>query len=328
MNTDTNFNSKIYTYQFDKYVINTLLNNNNIYMKVIDSTLQDEYEGYTDIRDLNSPFGRECTFQVILNCLMKNNNSYVSSEIKDNYFIFKFTYLVQNFLETTFLIRLLKINKNIKSDKQLLDEYLNEYVFVLKELKLVTKKQEKEIDHLKKHIDIFFKSYQSSTTYFENIIKEQKTEINNLYNILDSIGNLDIKINKISTNKTINPIFIYLPMNSKEINLSYPSDIEKIKCFYCLEKLSLQTSYDNINFENKSVKYIIFNGGNIVSLQGIENLPNVEIIEFNHCEKLEDVKSHLINTKIKKIIFKKCGDNKKQNITSFCKAKNIELIYS
>ena len=311
MNTsDIIIDNKIYTYTFNDDIVYVSLNNNSVYIKIENQNIKKEYERTIDIRDLSSPFGKDYTFQIILNCFAKSNPNYILlTKTENNVFILNFNHIYMNFLETSFSINLIEKDNNEKKD------FID-----------IVEKHDNEIDILKKQIALITETYESNLIYFEKIIKEQKIKINKLNSIIDSIGNIVIKINK-HCNKTDNE-HIYLPIKSKELNLILPYNIEKIHCFYCLDKLSLQTSYTNINFENNNLKHIIFNEGNITSLEGIEKLPNLEILEFNKCKYLENIKSYLLKTKIKKIIFNNCGENQKRNLITYCKAKNIELIYS
>jgi hypothetical protein len=165
----------------------------------------------------------------------------------------------------------------------------------------------------------------NSKTIIEENKQKYESEINSLKEIIDNLIDVDIKFTKTVSGKQ--PNNIYVPLLSKEIILYNINELNKIKMLYKLEKLTITTNTLSLNFENKSLKTLVLCAPEIETLNGINKFPNLEVLELVSCDKLYDIKSFLHDTIIKKIVFKKCGENQKRNMISYCNAKNIELIY-
>jgi hypothetical protein len=358
---------KMETFYLDNYIISLSLNtiNNCMYMIVknnIDDTI---YEGNIDINELNSPFKNEDTYKIILNFLGKIYYSNISFNISLNIFYLNINFMFNNILETSFILKVpIKNNNTEIKNTEIKNTEIKNTEIKNTELDTYIKKNDQENIIIKQNIEKLYQSFNKSISHLDKELKNQKkifdskleeqqndfnkqlselktkydNDIYNLNNKLinqyedidllnDIVGNIDIKINRYIPSKNTQSS-IFFPLNSIEINISYPINLEKIRFFIHLEKLTIQLSEDSINFENNTVKHVVFNGGNIISIKGINKIPNVEILEFHYCSLLDDVKAHLNNTKIKKIVFIKCGDYQKRNMINYCKAKNIELSFN
>jgi hypothetical protein len=274
-----------------------LLNENKIKIYIV-NPINNIYESITHISDLNSPFGYQDTYSIILECFKKSSPNYLfTTAFKDDIYYLKFqsTFLIYQF---TFLIKVerkesdLTIHKIIK---------LNEL------LKEIQNKNETEINDLKE------------------IKIKNETEINDLKEIINNINFVDIKFSKVSLSKSIT--YLYVPILSVDVVLYSINDSYKIKSLYKLEKLTLSSDFKTLDFENNNLKTLILIAPKLETLNGINKFPNLEILELITCDMLYDIKSHLTDTNIKKIIFRKCGGNQKRNMISYCNAKNIELSF-
>lgn len=309
-------------YTFDSSINMYVKNVNNNYI----------YEGNIDIKSLNSPFNNEETYHMILNFLGKRYNSSISIDLNANTFFLRIDYSLNNSSNANFILKVPmknnELNSFIKKNNEeinMMKQYMNKfYQYIDTEIKNQKKEYQNKIEEQKK---MFETKLESQKNEFDNKLNEINSElIEKNYLINNLINCVEIKINRfIPSKNTTSPVFV--PLNSTEINISYPIDLDKLKYFSFLEKLTIQLSEESIEFENNTVKHIIFNGGRITSIKGIEKVPLVEILEFHYCSHLQDVRSFLNNTNIKKIIFLKCTDGQKRNMENYCKAKNIELIF-
>jgi hypothetical protein len=277
-------------HKINNHKINLSLIDDNKIKIIIINPVNNVYESITHIRDFNSIFDNQYTYSIILKCFNKEPNFLLTTAFKDDVYILKFDICMLN-CEFTFLIKVER--KIILSLDEL--ETLNQQI-VLKDTI-----HKKEIENLNQ-------------------------TINNLYEIIENFNEAEIKFTKSVFGKQ-QPVNIYLPLNSKEVVLHNINDYDKIKCLYKLERLIITTNVKTINFENKNVKTLVLIAPEIETLNGIEKFPNLELLELTSCDKLYDIKTFLYNTNIKKIIFKKCGENQKRNMISYCNAKNIELVY-
>lgn len=352
----------IQTFYLENYIVSLSFNtiNNSIFMNVRNNIDDTTYEGNININELNSSFKYEDTYQMILNFMGKKYYSNITFNILLDIFHLKIIFTFDSIVEKSFILKVpIKNNTEIKNTE--LDTYIKkhdqEMGFIKQNMEKLYQSFNKSIPYLDKEIKnqkkVFDEQFDEQQKIFDVKLVEQQndfnkqlselkskydTEINELNNKLiyqnedidflnDLVGSIDIRIIRFIPSKNIqSPIFYQI--NSLEVNISYPMDIEKIRYFIYLEKLTIQLTEDSIVFENSTVKHVIFNGGNIVSIKGIEKIPNVEILEFHYCSLLDDVKAHLIHTKVKKIVFIKCGDFQKRNMISYCKAKNIELSFN
>jgi hypothetical protein len=274
-----------------------LINGNKIKIH-IDNPINNIYESITHISDLNSPFGYQDTYSIILECIKKSSPNYhFTTAFKDDIYYLKFQSEFLNY-QFTFLI---------KVERKEVDLTLHKFIKLNDLLKETKIKNETEISDLK---DIKIKN---------------ETEISDLKDIINNIDFVDIKFSKISLSKSIT--YLYVPILSVEVVLYSINDSYKIKSLYKLEKLTLSSDFKSLDFENKNLKTLILIAPNLETLNGINKFPNLEVLELSTCDMLYDIKTYLTNTTIKKIIFRRCGGNQKRNMISYCNAKNIELSF-
>ncbi len=244
-----------------------------------------KYESIVHLSDLKTPFCNDSTYQFILNCLQNELNYLFATAFIDDTYFIRFHTLL-GYYEVSVVIKL----KKVSDLNQQIDD-LNENIKYIKEL-------------------------EDKNEYYQE-------ELQKLKDIINTFNVIDIRFSRELNGK--NYPNVYIPITSKEVLLINTTDYHKIKALYCLEKLSIVTVSDKLCFENNSVKELILTASEIQTLEGIDKFPNLEYLELVKCDKLYDIKSYINNTNIKKIVFRKCGDNLKRNISLYCNAKNIEL---
>jgi len=290
--------NNLYTFHSKNYIITTDLNDYLLNISLTNNQNSTIYQYNSDIRNLNSPLGKDFTYSVIVESFKKTPNYTFKCDFINNEFNMFFQHSHLN----------IDINFNIilKQHKQSIEN---------NNIKLLTDKIE------------ILEEINNKQSITNNDLLQQINQLNmnmSVYKIMfETFGDLEIRLTK-TTGSTV-----YFPINSKEIDISNITlqSISKIKSFYMLDKLSIHTTYDKIYFENNNISYLVLNAPDIKTLEGINLLPNIETIEFINCSSLYDIIPFLKPSKINKLIFKNCGDNQKRNLTTYCKAKNIELLF-
>lgn len=150
-----NFDDKLNSIIYENLYIRISLDINSLNINIINTINGDEYETKLDIRDLNSPFGKIDTYNIILNCFLNVSNYTLKYDICPNKLNMKFIYLYNNFFEVLFKI---KIDRFIK-------DYNNNFNNVHL-LKIISNKQ-KEIDLLKSDVELIKSAVLNSHNYFE-----------------------------------------------------------------------------------------------------------------------------------------------------------------
>jgi hypothetical protein len=289
----------------DENVNNYGINNHKINIKLIDGNKvqitivnpkNDIYESITHISDLKSLFSYQDTYAIILECFNKTPNYIFTTAFKDDTYYLKFQTMFHNY-QMTFIIKVERKNSLSNED----------------------------IDNIKKQLTIMQNTIDELTKEKESIELIHQREIQDLKEIIDDLHFLDIKFSKNNNGKTTT--YLYIPLSSTEVSLNNVNDPYKIKSLYKLEKLTINIYSELLDFENKYLKMLVLNAPKIKTLNGINKFLNLEVLELVSCDNLYDIKSYLSETKIKKIIFRRCGENQKRNMISYCNAKNIELYY-
>ena len=301
-------------YGINNHKISTnLVDNNKILINIVNPK-NDIYESITHISDLNSIFGYNDTYNIIVECFKKTPNYILTTAFKNDIYYLKFQTNF-NIYQMTFLIKVEKKNK-YENKISYLDENVREIINNLDYMNIEftrTNLSKSTINLLKKIIDKEKKSEVKENTMN---LSEQNVDKSSDKFIVDS-GN-------ITKENTVN---IYIPLLSTNVVLCHISDTYKIKLLYKLEKLVITTNSKSLDFQNNNLKTLTLIAPNIETLKGINKFPNLETLELDSCSMLYDIKSYISNTKINKLIFRKCGENQKRNMTSYCNAKNIDLSY-
>ena len=305
----------------------TLVDGNKVKLNII-NPINVEYESITHISDLKSPFGYQYTYYIILECFKKNPNYIFTTAFKDDVYYLKFQF-IHMIYEVLFSI---KVQRKVIATMSDLENTKKEFLSKIKDFDCIKHKYETDIDILKKELALVkdnLKKAKYNNQYEIDQFKNMVIERNIFKDIIDDLDEKDIyiKFTKVIYGKQSSFCFTYVPLLSNDVTLCNVSDLHKVKSLFKLEKLNVSTNNMILNFGNKYVKTLILNAPMIETLNGIENFPNLEVLELVACNKLYDIKTFLVNCKIKKVIFKKCGDSQKRNMISFCNAKKIELIF-
>jgi hypothetical protein len=109
-----------------------------------------------------------------------------------------------------------------------------------------------------------------------------------------------------------------------------------INIFYQLEKITINSfgSKNNLcDFKNKTLKELILNSSTnptFVSLEGIQNFPNLEILTITSAPNLKDVVKVLSEKKhkIKTLKFQGCTGVNVVELQTYCQVNNIFLAIS
>jgi hypothetical protein len=95
----------------DNLYIRTKMLDNNLYLNIINILDGYEYEINIDIRDLNSPFGKNDTYFIILNSFKKLANYSFTYKINPNNINIKIKFLFNTFLDVLFNIKVPRLIK-------------------------------------------------------------------------------------------------------------------------------------------------------------------------------------------------------------------------
>lgn len=178
----------------DNLYIRTKLSDNNLYLNIINILDGYEYEINIDIRDLNSPFGKNDTYYIILNSFKKLANYSFTYKINPNSINIKIKFLFNTFLDVLFNIkvpRLIKENyyknnfeykNNIeilkKSEKHSQDvEIINDDILSLKKDIFYLKREIRELKNLNNEIN-------ENNKYNQTKLFEQQIMIDDLKKVV------------------------------------------------------------------------------------------------------------------------------------------------
>ena len=270
-----------------------------IYIKIINNNTYQCFEDYININDINLPFNNENKYSIISKCFNNNNNNYIILFYnKKNIINLDFDILFNNEYR-------LKFNINLK--------------------------------------EVILNNNYKKTLNYRKIEEENSTKIRKLENkieqldeIINSLINMDYLMYTTNPNPGATNYHNCIKLNSYEINIgdsSYSMTmLNKIEFFYQLNKITLFGSYNysNIQFSNKSVKILCIKTEYITSLENLDKLPLLEVIEI-YSSGLLNINNIIpfLHKNIKKISF--LNNNIKlfkEKLTSYCTDNNIEITFA
>lgn len=292
-----------HTFTIGDFGITTNLMETSIFMRIINGITFQCFESMIDIHDLDLSFKNKQVYDMITNCFddtMENYNVHITMKSAS-----------------------LQLDYSIIFDK-LFDV---NFTVILPE-KLMSNDSKLTMNFHK--IEAGYKSE----------IKRLEDKITKMEEMIDCLMNMEQCMNECTRNNVYTTLNLCL--NVKELtytDLYHPSDgsyfkyIHKIKYFYQLEKLILNTTSININFSNKTLKVLdIYKTHTIPmsSLKGLENLPSLEVIDIR-VDTLNNADNIIpyLHKNIKKITFYNgYGKETSSKLTPYCKANGIELLYT
>lgn len=302
------------TFNYKNYSIVASLNERSIYMKIIDTINFLSYEGNVDLKELRVSIDLDGAYKIMINCFKEEEPDYsVTISVNNGVLKLAFNALIGKFLKMNFDVLLRE--KLMSNDGQLTLNFNK-----------LEQKQAQAIDSLtKKCADL-----EASVNKMKQIIDCCQIFMTNIYtpqgNWCDIQSNSQTIMNNIS---------------AKEITMQDHGQTiwKNMNVFYQLEKLTITNfnAGNNINnlskFSNNNIKEIILNSQGhttFVSLTGIENFPNLEILTITSAPGLKDVVTILKATKhkIKTLKFQGCSGVNVVELQTYCQVNNVFLALS
>ena len=304
------------TFIYENFNITLSLNENSVYMRVINKVTFQTYEGNVDERTLKLSFPIAETYQLIVKAFEKTDNFSINFIVHKDILEINFFMLIMNILNIDFKILLKEkiISGNEEATMLLnnIEENFNNKIIFLEE---ENAKLSKKCDKLMKVID--------------NISYAEVSICHYLY----------------SNHKHVHNV----PINSTEIIISYYSILfgssytlqnnnqiyfHKLNLFFNLKKLKFEwypladlTSLHNSSLEEFTIIHYSGNNSSLTSLNGIQNFPNLKVLHIERCTGLKDVYNTLSNIKhkIKQMTFIGCSAIDQQNLKLYCEQNKIHL---
>lgn len=295
------------TFEIGSYSVVTSLNERNIYIKFTDNINFMYYECSTDSKELRLQFELSDIYSLIKKCFLFEDEFSVKINVSSNLMKLIFNAKVGGFLKINFeaLLR----EKIMSNDNQLTMNLC---------------KIENKYDILSKKFEKFIEMYE---------VKQKENEL-----MMDYLSNADIVLCTSSYRDGLIISGHVHKINSTEIYIEqYPQgnfasfDFNKIQFLYRLEKLTFIFRETNlVNIKSKSIKEINIhccNEPHFKSLEGFENLPNLETLSINDATAFTDIVSILknIDHKIKNINLRNCNAVNKVELQTYCQNNNINL---
>lgn len=286
------------SFEIEKYAIVSSLNERNIYVKVIDRILFMCYEANVDSKELRLPIELNNTYQLMTKCFKREPGYNAVITISSGIMKVLFNALVEGYLKLSFEIILRE--KVMSNDSQLSMNFHR-----------IEQKQEQAVQHLTERLS-------------------------QLERLVETISYAEINMIKMCHFNNHGCRDIFWKLNTTEMSLTGEYwDYSKIKLFYQLEKITLISCNNFINFtndkmNNDNVKELILNclnTTNFTSLVGLDGFPKLEKLTISGCSHLRDVVAVLNSYKhrIHTIDIKGCGAINNTEIMTYCQKNNIKL---
>ena len=299
------------TFTYKNYSIVSSLNERTIYLKIIDTINFLSYEGNVDIKELRISIDLEGAYKIMINCFKEENNYSVTISVNSGVIKLAFTALIGGFLKMNFEVLLRE--KLMSNDGQLTLNFNKLEQKQAQAIDMLTKKcadLESSVNKMQQIIDccqIFMSNIYTPTGHWCDIQTNGQTQMNNI--------------------------------SAKEITMTdHAGNIiwKNINVFYQLEKFTINsfTSQSNLkNLKNATIKELILGcggGGSFVSLEGIQNFPNLEILTVTSAPGLRDVVRVFKETKhnIKTLKFQGCTGVNVVELQTYCQVNNVFLALS
>lgn len=298
------------------------LNERGIYIKVTDNVNYLMYESNVDSKELRLSIELEDIYKIMINCFKSSELIDVDKEKEKEYNVkvtvssgvmkLSFSAKVGGYLKLNFDVLLRE--KLMSNDGQLTVNFNRLEQQQAQAIKSLTEK---------------CNNLESSLTKMQQIIDCCQIFMTNIYT---PQGWCDIQ----STATHMNNI------SAKEITIQDQGQTiwKTISVFYQLEKLTI-TNFNCSNkitnlsgFSNSSLKELIINNypshHSFISLNGIENFPNLEILTITNAPGLKDVAKVLTETKhkIKTIKIQACQAVNVVELQTYCQVNKIFLAIS
>lgn len=295
------------TFTTGTYTINASLNERTIYLKIIDLLQYLSYEGNIELKELKLPITLKDAYILITKCLSNTDDHLVKFSKNTNLLRLDFTAKVGGYMNISFEVMLREciIGDDARMSMKLIE---------------IEKKNSLEHAELKEQLRHIQSVFMAKTRALEDtIIQQQK--------MIELFGNIKINISG-------NPVNKFPKLNSELIEYDTANDINTFSLFYNCKKVLINyhienfIGYDNINVEELN------GGGHITnSIKGINNMPNLKIINIkihphHNIPYEQSILQYLkeYDNKLKQICITNIHKPDPTELQKYCREKGIELI--
>lgn len=287
------------TFVFNNFYINSLLNEETIYIKFIDNIKFIVYDILLKKSDLDLNFSLSEIYQIIIKCFKQEDNSTIETNVNENILKIRFNALIGGILNIIFEIELKE--KILFNDVQLT----------------------KDLNRMEYNCSYLMKKFDELSSYIEKDKEENKL-------LMDLLSNAEIFLGA-----NHNKGHLFIPINITELELDDSYIIlhyHKLSKFYCLKKLviiNLNVNFDD--FELQSLEEIEIHGSKTMSICGIQKNCNLKKITLSGLSNLSQYDFLLYIKECKNItnlIIKSCDKFDMNDIQLYCQLNNIELEFS
>ena len=297
------------TIELNNYSIIVSLNDRTIYYKITDTLSFYQYEGNVDAKELRLSADLADIYKIMINCLKSENGYSVSITSNSGIIKLQFNALVGGFLKMTFDVLLRE--KVMSNDSQLTINF--------------NRLEQKLIFGITKLMD--------RCDQLESLVLTKNTEILDLTNKLS--------YSQICMCYQAHPSpyhFIHINIKVLEnFNGSQTTDswrFDNVQHLYQLDTLKITyfsvSSFVAAQLKSKSLKNLNINcvsQGHLTSLQGLNDLPNVENLTITNAPALTNITSVFksYNCKINYLKIQTCGNVNVVELQTYCQSNNINL---
>ncbi len=301
--------SRSNTFQFNNYSIVSSLNERTIYIKVTDTVSFYQYEGNVDTKELRLSYDLKQIYTIIEKSFRKESDFNLYITVNSGALKLDFKIKFGGFLDVAFEILLRE--KIMSNDGQLTLNFNR----LEQQLAAGLSKLEKRCDEL------------------VSIIEEKDKKINEL------TSNLSYAHICICHSGNPTPSH-FIPINIKEISdfngsqTTYSWRFDLIERLYQLEKLTIGSINNVINFENVKLKsnsltHLTITSADAVfnSLKGLQHIPKLTLLKISRCPSLRDIPTILNSYKhnITQIEISVCPQVNVVEMQTYCQTNNIRL---
>ena len=297
------------TFELNNYSIIVSLNDRTIYYKITDNISFYQYEGNVDSKELRLNADLADIYKIMVNCL-KSENGY-SVVITSNSGIIKlqFNALVGGFLKMTFDVLLRE--KVMSNDGQLTINF----------------------NKLENKLIFGFQKIMTRCDQLEQLVLTKNAEILDLTDKL-SYAQICMCYQGHPSPHHFIPINIKILENFNGSQTTDSWRFELVQHLYQLEKLTINqcliSNFAAAQLKSKSLKtlHIECRGqGHLTSLQGLENIPNLDSLTIIHAPNLTNITSVFksYNCKISYLKIQTCGQVNVVELQTYCQTNRIRL---
>ena len=297
------------TFELGNYTITTSLGERTIFIKIIDQINFINYEANVTAKELNVQFGLEDIYKLINQSFAEEKGYNVSTSISNGFMKLIFNALVGGFLNVNFEAILKE--RVMSNDVQLtlsMNKMEQKFDSIMKKIQQLERKTEKQQEENMKLMTAL-------SNAVINITAEQLTSSRS--------GLATVKEKH------------FIKINSKNVAIDTSEneiDLSKLNVLYQLEKLSInifrQHDLSILSISTlKELEIVCNGGGDLYSLNGIQNLPTLDKLTIRHAPNLRDIVKPLssIKHKIQTLIFVTCQSINVVELQTYCQTNNISL---